>query len=78
MTKRRLLLPNGTHNFRVSKPKDAPHLTRSIGVSTTLLAVATVILAQYTPPPDPPPGRQTTFTGNSHIVAGVQPTDYFA
>jgi hypothetical protein len=63
---------------RLSRGEDAKHLARGLGVSSTLLAMAAVILAQYTPPPDPPPGRQTSFVESFQEVGCTQQANFLA
>gem|GEM_PF-7094334 len=53
----------------------APHLLAGGGQLGVLLAVTAVILSQYIPPSDPPPRRQTSFTGQSQTVATLPQTN---
>ncbi|MBW4579932.1 MAG: hypothetical protein KME42_10210 [Tildeniella nuda ZEHNDER 1965/U140] len=44
--------------------------TKNLQALGSGLAFTAVILAQYNPPPDPPPRRQTSFTAGASQVAG--------
>lgn len=49
------------------------NLKTNMGLAGSLLSIAGILLLQYTPPTDPPPGRQTSFIGSPQEVATVQP-----